>query len=63
MCKADEAPLTMRWLENSVLPTGNRTIEHECVNWDHLMKEMARIHVDPFEPGMFVHPKLGKLTA
>jgi len=59
MCKADETPLTMIWFDNSILPGGNRTIAHECVNWDRLIEGMEEIKVDPFEPGVLVHPKFG----
>lgn len=59
MCKADETPLTMIWFDNSILPGGNRTIAHECVNFDALLKGMDEIKVDPFEPGVLVHPKFG----
>ncbi|KAB5578043.1 hypothetical protein GE09DRAFT_952091 [Coniochaeta sp. 2T2.1] len=59
MCKADETPLTMIWFDNSILPGGNRTIAHECVNFDTLLKGMDEIKVDPFEPGVLVHPKFG----
>lgn len=59
MCKADETPLTMFWFNASILPGGNRTIAHECVNWDRLLEGMEKIKVDPFEPGLLVHPKFG----
>ncbi|AEO59550.1 hypothetical protein MYCTH_2307937 [Thermothelomyces thermophilus ATCC 42464] len=59
MCKADETPLTMIWFDNSILPGGNRTIAHECVNWDRLIEGMEKVKVDPFEPGLLVHPKFG----
>jgi len=59
MCKADETPLTMIWFDNSILPGGNRTVAHECVNWDRLIEGMEEIKVDPFEPGLLIHPKFG----
>lgn len=59
MCKADETPLTLRWLDNTPLPTGNRSIEHECVNWDRITEGLEKYKVDPFVPGVFVHPKFG----
>ncbi|SPQ23069.1 2718d2ac-2974-4226-8370-f84f2e3dcb32 [Thermothielavioides terrestris] len=62
MCKADETPLTMIWFDNSILPGGNRTIAHECVNWDRLLRGMDEIKVDPFEPGVLVHPKFGPVV-
>jgi hypothetical protein len=62
MCKADETPLTMIWFDNSILPGGNRTIAHECVNWDKLLEGMDEIKVDPFEPGLLMHPKFGAVT-
>ncbi len=58
MCKADETPLTMIWFDNSILPGGNRTIAHECVNWNALIDGMEKIKVDPFEPGVLVHPQI-----
>jgi hypothetical protein len=62
MCKADETPLTMIWFDNSILPGGNRTVAHECVNWDRLLEGMDEIKVDPFEPGVLVHPKFGPVV-
>jgi hypothetical protein len=59
MCKADETPLTMYWFNESILPGGNRTIPHECVNWDRLLEGMEKNKVDPFTPGLLVHPKFG----
>ncbi|KAK4208231.1 hypothetical protein QBC37DRAFT_379274 [Rhypophila decipiens] len=59
MCKADETPLTMIWFDNSILPGGNRTIAHECVNFELLLEGMDKAKVDPFEPGVLVHPKFG----
>lgn len=59
MCKVDETPLTLFWFENSILPGGNRTIAHECVNWDRLIEGMEKVKVDPFEPGVLIHPKFG----
>lgn len=58
MCKADEAPLTMRWLDDTPKPNGNPDIAHECTNWNLLFKELTRISVNP---SVFVHPKFGKL--
>ncbi len=60
MCKADAVPETLRWVEESKFPLGNRTSPHECVNWDTVMGEMKRKRVDPFKPGVLVHPKFGK---
>ncbi|KAJ4291991.1 hypothetical protein N0V90_009890 [Kalmusia sp. IMI 367209] len=62
MCKADETPLTMIWFNESILPGGNRTIAHECVNWDRLLEGMEKNKVDPFEPGLLVHPKFGPVV-
>ncbi|KAI1488469.1 hypothetical protein F5X96DRAFT_645331 [Biscogniauxia mediterranea] len=62
MCKADEAPLTMFWFDESILPGGNRTIPHQCVNWKGLMNRMEKIKVDPFTPGLLVHPKYGPVV-
>ncbi|KAI1325140.1 hypothetical protein F5Y16DRAFT_378939 [Xylariaceae sp. FL0255] len=62
MCKADETPLTMIWFDESILPGGNRTIAHECKNWDTLIDGMERVKVDPFTPGLLVHPKYGPVV-
>lgn len=62
MCKVDETPLTMIWFDESILPGGNRTITHECKNWDTLIEGMEEVKVDPFEPGLLVHPKYGPVV-
>ncbi|KAI1439136.1 hypothetical protein GGR50DRAFT_690496 [Xylaria sp. CBS 124048] len=62
MCKADETPLTMIWFEESILPGGNRTIAHECKNWDTLIEGMEQVKVDPFTPGLLIHPKYGPVV-
>ncbi|KAK8014235.1 hypothetical protein PG990_007531 [Apiospora arundinis] len=62
MCKADETPLTMFWFDESIMPGGNRTIAHECVNWDRLLEGMEANKVDPFTPGLLVHPKHGPVV-
>ncbi|KAI0183675.1 hypothetical protein EV127DRAFT_352134 [Xylaria flabelliformis] len=62
MCKADETPLTMIWFDESILPGGNRTIAHECKNWDMLIEGMEQVKVDPFTPGLLVHPKYGPVV-
>ncbi|KAM7192105.1 hypothetical protein V8F33_008530 [Rhypophila sp. PSN 637] len=59
MCKADETPLTMIWFDNSILPGGNRTVAHECVNFELLLEGMDKAKADPFEPGLLIHPKFG----
>ncbi|KAF1934898.1 hypothetical protein EJ02DRAFT_439586 [Clathrospora elynae] len=61
-CKADETPLTLRWLDNTPLPTGNRSIAHECVNWDLITQGLEKGRVDPFVAGVFVHPKFGAVV-
>ncbi|PVH95181.1 hypothetical protein DM02DRAFT_691275 [Periconia macrospinosa] len=55
-------PETLRWVEQSRFPLGNRTSPHECVNWDALMSEMKKHRVDPFKPGVLVHPKFGPVV-
>ncbi|RWA08555.1 hypothetical protein EKO27_g6555 [Xylaria grammica] len=62
MCKADETPLTMIWFDESILPGGNRTIAHECKNWDTLIEGMEEVKVDPFTPGLLIHPKYGPVV-
>lgn len=60
MCKADVSPYTSRWYAKDPRPTGNSDIAHECVNWDLLRAEFKKRHVNPWEPGMIVHPIFGK---
>lgn len=62
MCKADETPLTMFWFNESILPGGNRTIAHECVDWKLLLEGMEKVKVDPFEEGLLIHPKFGAVV-
>ncbi|KAF2803866.1 uncharacterized protein BDZ99DRAFT_164503 [Mytilinidion resinicola] len=62
MCKADADPETLRWVEESKFPLGNRTSPHECVNWDTLREGTKRSRVDPFAPGVLVHPKFGPVV-
>ena len=62
ICNADSTPLTMIWFDNSILPGGNRTGPHECVNFERLLEGMDEIKVDPFEPGLLVHPKFGPVV-
>lgn len=60
ICHADTAPYTTRWYQKDPRPTGNSDILHECVNWDMLKDEFKRKHVNPWEPGLLVHPVFGK---
>jgi len=60
MCKADTNPETLHWVEENRFPLGNRDSPHECVNWDLLMNGMKKSRVDPFKPGVLIHPKFGK---
>jgi hypothetical protein len=60
MCQPDITPYTLRFLENSALPVGNRNVTHKCVNWGKLLEGMEKLRVDPFEKGAFVHPRFGK---
>ena len=61
MCKPDETPMTLVWLEDSELPVPNHSpMAHECVNWSFLLEGLEKDLVDPFAEGVFVHPKFGK---
>lgn len=60
MCHADTNPETLHWVDENQFPLGNRDSPHECVNWDLLMDGMKQSRVDPFKPGVLVHPKYGK---
>ncbi|KAG5982194.1 hypothetical protein E4U55_002212 [Claviceps digitariae] len=62
ICHADTAPYTTRWYQKDPRPTGNSDIAHECVNWDLLKAELKRKHVDPWEPGLLVHPVFGPVV-
>ncbi|KAH8760430.1 hypothetical protein F5883DRAFT_425683, partial [Diaporthe sp. PMI_573] len=62
ICHADTAPYTSRWYARDPRPTGNSDIAHECVNWDMLKGELRRRHVDPWQPGLLVHPFLGPVV-
>ncbi|KAF1850421.1 uncharacterized protein K460DRAFT_269876 [Cucurbitaria berberidis CBS 394.84] len=62
MCKADTNPETLRWVDESKFPLGNRTSPHECVNWGLLMEGMRQSRVDPFKPGVLIHPKFGPVV-
>ncbi|KAG5933338.1 hypothetical protein E4U60_004520 [Claviceps pazoutovae] len=56
------APYTTRWYQKDPRPTGNSDILHECVNWDMLKEEFKRKHVNPWEPGLLVHPVFGPVV-
>ncbi|KAG6005654.1 hypothetical protein E4U21_007770 [Claviceps maximensis] len=60
MCHGDTAPYTTLWHKKDPRPTGRSDIAHECVNWDMLTAELKRKHVDPWEPGLLIHPEFGK---
>ncbi|KAG5956814.1 hypothetical protein E4U57_002277 [Claviceps arundinis] len=62
ICHADTAPYTTRWYQKDPRPTGNSDILHECVNWDMLKEELKRKHVNPWEPGLLVHPVFGPVV-
>ena len=49
----------MIWFDNSILSGGSRTLARECVSSDRLLEGIDAIEVDPFEPGILVHPKFG----
>ncbi|KAJ4287574.1 hypothetical protein N0V90_012277 [Kalmusia sp. IMI 367209] len=60
MCKADTNPETLHWVDENQFPLGNRDSPHECINWSLLMDGMKKNRVDPFKPGVLVHPKYGE---
>ncbi|KAH7401406.1 hypothetical protein BKA66DRAFT_565048 [Pyrenochaeta sp. MPI-SDFR-AT-0127] len=62
ICHADVAPYTTRWYQKDPRPTGNSDIAHSCVNWDLLKSELRRKHVNPWEPGLLVHPVFGPVV-
>lgn len=62
MCHADTNPETLHWVDENQFPLGNRDSPHECVNWDLLMDGMKQSRVDPFKPGVLVHPKYGPVV-
>ncbi|KAG6015465.1 hypothetical protein E4U54_003446 [Claviceps lovelessii] len=62
ICHADTAPYTTRWYQKDPRPTGNSDIAHECVNWDMLKAELKRKHVNPWEPGLLIHPVFGPVV-
>ncbi|EME80349.1 uncharacterized protein MYCFIDRAFT_212040 [Pseudocercospora fijiensis CIRAD86] len=60
MCQADIVPITTVWLDNTPLPSGNRHVEHECVDFDLMIEGIRAKRVDPFaRPEIFVHPIFG----
>ncbi|KAF7193029.1 hypothetical protein HII31_05590 [Pseudocercospora fuligena] len=62
MCQADIVPITAVWMNNQPLPSGNRHVEHECVNWELMIEGMREKRIDPFElPEIFVHPIFGNV--
>lgn len=62
MCQADIVPITAVWMDNQPLPSGNRHVQHECVNWDLMIEGMKQKRIDPFEKGVFVHPLFGAVV-
>lgn len=62
MCNADVVPITAVWMDNQPLPSGNRHVEHECVDWELMIEGMKQSRVDPFKPGVFVHPLYGPVV-
>ncbi|KAI9786816.1 MAG: hypothetical protein M1839_005047 [Geoglossum umbratile] len=63
MCHGDAAPITMRWGKSQPIPLANSSSPHECVDWSALTSWAAERHVNPFEPGLVVHPTLGPAYA
>ncbi|KAK3370413.1 hypothetical protein B0H63DRAFT_528134 [Podospora didyma] len=60
MCRADVAPLTMRWGRTQPKPLANFSGPHSCVNWDALYGWAKGRNIDRlFEPGYLRHPVLG----
>jgi hypothetical protein len=59
MCRGDVSLLTMRWDPTQLLPLGNSSSPHKCVNWDRLNSWAEGRAVDVLKPGYLVHPTLG----
>jgi hypothetical protein len=60
MCQADTTLVTMRWNPKRLIPNGNFSSPHACVNWDLLMKWVKQHAFDAFADGVLVHPEFGK---
>jgi hypothetical protein len=60
MCQADMTLIPFRWGKIQAKPIANFRASHSCVNWDHINDWAGQHYVDAFEPGMLVHPTLGK---
>lgn len=58
-CAADTTLITMRWDSDEVLPVGNFTTPHKCINWDHLMKWVEPKSFDAYADGVLTNPDLG----
>lgn len=58
-CYGDVSLLTMRWYKGSLLPVGNFSSPHECVNFDAIQDWAKDYTMDMLAPGVLVHPTLG----
>lgn len=62
MCHGDVAVMSMVWGKHSAVPLGDFSNPHQCVNFEKLHTwALNRAVTDGFEPGVLVHPKLGKV--
>ena len=60
MCRGDISLVTIRWQEHFKLPVADFTAPHECVNFDALNEWARERRINAMEPGLLVHPTLGK---
>jgi len=59
MCRVDVSPVTFRWGHKQAMPLANFSSPHSCYNWDAFYSWSEDNSVDPYTPGLVVHPTLG----
>ena len=60
MCQGDTQLLTMKWIPEARIPTGNFSSPHKCVNWEKLNSWAASRRIAQLlKPGYLNHPTLG----
>ncbi|KAK0644695.1 hypothetical protein B0T16DRAFT_333339 [Cercophora newfieldiana] len=59
-CNADTTLIPMHWAPDSLKPTPADNGDHQCVVWDQVEEWTSRHAFDPRQPGLLVHPSLGK---
>src|SRR2546423_6716486 len=62
MCQGDTQLITMKWGHRQAVPLANQSSPHKCVNWGRLNTWAKDHSVDVLQPGLVVHPILGKLA-